>query len=62
MAAAQAEAELYINEYKICMHHLLDDQGGRPFPPKLRLITHWNLRDEIKAQYGEAAGGWPGNA
>jgi len=48
---AQAEAELYINEYKICMHHLLDDQGQRLFPPKLRLITHWNLRDEIKAQY-----------
>ncbi|MCX6905508.1 MAG: hypothetical protein NTW03_18930, partial [Verrucomicrobia bacterium] len=57
IAAAQAEAELYINEYKICMHHLLDDQGARPFPPKLRLITHWNLRDEIKAQYGEATGG-----
>ena len=57
LAAAQAEAELYINEYKICMHHLLDDQGARLFPPKLRLITHWNLRDEIKAQYGEATGG-----
>jgi hypothetical protein len=51
IAEAQAEAELYINEYKICLHHLLDDRGGRLFPPRLRLITHWNLRDEIKAQY-----------
>ena len=38
-------------EYKICMHHLLDAAGRRPFPPKLRLVAHWNLRDEIKAQY-----------
>ncbi|MBI5388653.1 MAG: hypothetical protein HZA90_28665 [Verrucomicrobia bacterium] len=57
IAAAQADAELYINEYKICMHHLLDAKGARPFPPKLRLITHWNLRDEIKAQYADAASG-----
>ena len=54
---SQAEAELYINEYKICMHHLLDAGGKRPFPPKLRLATHWNLRDEIKAQYADRTGG-----
>ena len=59
MSVAQTEAELYINEYKICMHHLLDTQGARPFPPKLRLITHWNLRDEIKAQYGDPNAGLP---
>jgi len=53
----QADAELYINEYKFCMHHLLDDEGGRPFPPKLRLVAHWNLRDEIKAQYADPAAG-----
>jgi hypothetical protein len=57
IAEAQAQAELYINEYKICMHHLLDQNGARPFPPKLRLITHWNLRDEIKAQYRTAGEG-----
>lgn len=54
---AQAGAELYINDYKICMHHLLDAQGRRLFPPKLRLLTHWNLRDEIKAQYSDSTGG-----
>ena len=57
VSQSQADAELYINEYALCMHHLLDGQGGRPFPPKLRLVTHWNLRDEIKAQYREEAGG-----
>jgi len=57
ISETQADAELYIDDYKICMHHLLDAQGGRPFPPGLRLITHWNLRDEIKARYGDSAGG-----
>ena len=59
ISEAQAEAELYINEYKICMHHLLDSKEQRPFPPKLRLITHWNLRDELKAQYADIAHGLP---
>ena len=57
ISETQAAAELYIDDYKICMHHLLDAQGGRLFPPGLRLITHWNLRDEIKARYSDAAGG-----
>ncbi|MDQ5872919.1 MAG: hypothetical protein M3547_12030, partial [Acidobacteriota bacterium] len=29
----------------------------RLFPPKMRLLSHWNLRDEIKADYGDAANG-----
>ncbi len=57
VSQSQADAELYINEYKICMHHLLDDKGDRPFPPKLALVAHWNLRDEIKAQYAYGAEG-----
>lgn len=46
-----AEADQYIAEYNIWMHHLVDEQGGRLFPPKMRLLSHWNLRDEIKANY-----------
>ena len=57
IAQAKADAELYIDDYNICMHHLLDADGARLFPAGLRLITHWNLRDEIKAQYGNPAGG-----
>jgi hypothetical protein len=35
------------------MHHLQDDGCQQPFPPKLRLLSHGNLRDEIKAQYSD---------
>ena len=57
VAQAAAAAELYISGYKIWMHHVLDASGSRPFPPKQRLIAHWNLRDEIKAQYSDAVHG-----
>ena len=48
---AGAEAEQYVATYNIWMHHLLNDAGARLFQPGLRLVAHWNLRDEIKAQY-----------
>jgi hypothetical protein len=53
VAKAEAEADQYIAEYNIWMHHLLTDSGERLFPPKLRLLSHWNLRDEIKASYSD---------
>jgi len=53
IAQAAAEAERYISECNIWMHHLIDTKGDRLFPPKLRLLSHWNLRDEIKANYSE---------
>ena len=48
---ASAEASQYVATYNIWMHHLLDDKGNRLFPAKMRLLEHWNLRDEIKANY-----------
>ena len=39
------------------MHHLIDEKSMRMFPPKLRLLSHWNLRDELKAQYAQGADG-----
>src|SRR5262249_48799888 len=56
MQKAAADSDQYISEYNIWMHHLLDEQGNRLFPPKLRLITHWNLRDELKADYSDPKG------
>ncbi len=50
-AKAYGEAAQYVATYNIWMHHLLDQQGQRLFPAKLRLLEHWNLRDEIKAEY-----------
>src|SRR5262245_6361029 len=54
IAKVSAEADRYIAEYNIWMHHLLDQKGERLFPPKLRLLSHWNLRDEIKADYSDS--------
>ena len=48
---ASSVADQYISEYNIWMHHLLDENGQRLFPAKLRLISHWNLRDELKGDY-----------
>ena len=39
------------------MHHLVDDKGQRALPPKMRLLSHWNLRDEIKADYADKQNG-----
>lgn len=52
ISRAGARADQYIAEYNIWMHHLVNDRGERLFKPGLRLLSHWNLRDEIKASYG----------
>lgn len=57
VARAISAADQYIAGYNIWMHHLLDDKGQRPFPAGLRLLSHWNLRDELKARYADREGG-----
>jgi len=54
VAKAYADAELYIAEYNVWMHHLVDEKGVRLWPKGLKLLSHWNLRDEIKANYADA--------
>ncbi len=54
---ANAEADRYIARYNIWTHHLVDVKGVRLFPPKMRLLSHWNLRDQIKADYSDASNG-----
>ena len=56
-AKASAEAAQYVATYNIWMHRLVDDSGHRLFPPKMRLLEHWNLRDEIKADYADKTNG-----
>ncbi len=58
-AVTQAEAVSgrYIAEYNIWMHHLLTDDGQRLFPRKMRLLSHWGLRDEIKSNYSDPENG-----
>jgi hypothetical protein len=57
IAQAASESGRYIAEYNIWMHHLVDAKGERLFPPKMRLLSHWNLRDEIKADYADTQNG-----
>src|SRR5437016_141243 len=57
IAQAEAAAARYVAEYNIWMHHLIDENGQRLFPPKMRLLSHWNLRDEIKADYADKQNG-----
>jgi hypothetical protein len=57
ISQAASEADQYIAEYNIWMHHIVDKSGTRLFPAKKRLLSHWNLRDEIKASYADVKTG-----
>ena len=39
------------------MGHLLTPKGKTIFPSDMRLLCHWNLRDEIKANYNKGKEG-----
>src|SRR5512133_433462 len=53
VTVATGNAEMYIAEYNIHMGHLLTDNGRRLFADDMVLLSHWNLRDEIKANYAD---------
>jgi len=55
-SAAEAAADQYIAGYYIWMHHVLAEDGKRLFPTGKHLISHWNLRDELKANYADKDG------
>jgi hypothetical protein len=54
---AASDAARYIAEYNVWMHHVVDGNGARLFPAGMRLLSHWNLRDEIKSDYDDAKSG-----
>jgi hypothetical protein len=51
VADAEMKAESYISEYNIMMGHLLGKDGRKLFPQDMKLLCHWNLRDELKSNY-----------
>ncbi|MBA3456204.1 MAG: hypothetical protein H0T42_24100 [Deltaproteobacteria bacterium] len=55
-SAAEAAADQYVAGYNLWMHHVLGEDGKRRFPSGKRLISHWNLRDELKANYADPEG------
>ena len=56
IAEAYVQAETYISEYNIPMHHVLTSDGRSLFPEGMNLISHWGLRDELKAHYPDPDG------
>ncbi|HET6923890.1 MAG TPA: hypothetical protein VFI16_12155 [Anaeromyxobacteraceae bacterium] len=59
VARAQAAADLYVARYNLYPHHLVAggwEKPERPFPKGLRLLSHWNLRDQLKAEYAAPDG------
>ena len=53
---ALSEAENYIAGYNIMMHCLRNEQGEQLWQEPMALLSHWNLRDELKSNYAEAKG------
>ncbi len=53
IAAVSNDADVYIADYNIYMGHLVNAKGKRIFPENMILLSHWNLRDEIKANYNK---------
>jgi len=51
------EVDSYIADYNIYMGRLVTDEKKTIFPEDLALITHWGLRDELKAQYAQGQEG-----
>lgn len=51
VADAGLKAESYISEYNIMAGLLVNDKGEKLFSLGMKLLTHWNLRDEIKSNY-----------
>ncbi len=46
-----SEAENYIAGYNILMHCLRNEKGEQLWQEPMALLSHWNLRDELKSNY-----------
>lgn len=56
-SVAFGNAEMYIADYNIYMGKLRTDDGRQLFPDDMILLSHWNLRDEIKSNYADVENG-----
>jgi len=53
---ASSQAGMYISEYNIFAGRLVNNEGETLFPEGMKLLAHWNIRDEIKSNYGQPRG------
>jgi len=51
-----AKSDNYISNYNIIMGNIIDKDNKVNFPKDMKLISHWNLRDELKANYPKEDG------
>jgi len=51
---ALTKADIYISSYNIYAGNLLSSENKPVFPHDMVLLSHWNLRDEIKSDYGRS--------
>jgi len=52
-----ATSDNYISNYNIRMDKLRSEDGRQLFADNMALITHWGLRDELKAAYADKKAG-----
>ncbi len=57
VSEVSSASEMYIANYNIHMGKLTDGNGKSFFPEEMVLLSHWNLRDEIKSHYSKGKEG-----
>ncbi len=57
LAEINTKADSYIADYNIYVGNLITDDGKTLFPADMKLLSHWNLRDEIKSNYANKENG-----
>jgi hypothetical protein len=57
VSEALTSSDNYISNYNIYVGNLVDDQMNTHFAKDMKLISHWNLRDELKANYNKGEDG-----
>ncbi|MEW6367854.1 MAG: hypothetical protein AB1714_24760 [Acidobacteriota bacterium] len=55
-SAIMTKAHAYVSDYNICMGSLVDGKMKTYFPADMKLISHWGIRDELKARYADPEG------
>jgi len=53
VSKAHTDAHNYINNYNVFMDRVAGPDGKPMFRPGLKLISHWGLRDELRALYSD---------
>lgn len=53
VAQAMTQAENYISSYNVMMHCVRNEQGQALWTEPMALLSHWNLRDELKSNYAD---------